>query len=122
MSAENTRADRIVAREILKGLPGEGPVPKHFHLDHPTPWKEGVGVRFVNRDGSSWIGNFQGGGSGHTEVIPWSEADCIAVIATDNFYLVEADNPDSYQTLGPQSLASGALLDEERLTLFVAEH
>jgi len=23
---------RIVRWEILKGLPGEGPVPKHFHL------------------------------------------------------------------------------------------
>jgi len=106
--------------EVLKGLPGVGAIPKHFHLGHPTPWTEGLVVRFWNGDGSEWVGNFQAGGSGHTEIVDWPEANAIAVIARDKFYLVDAKDPGDYGTLG-QGPVSGAILNEDRTRLFVAE-
>lgn len=47
-----------VGWEVLTGLPGDGPIPYHFHLGHPSPWAEGLVVRFWKADGSSWVGNF----------------------------------------------------------------
>ena len=67
MNRENT--SRIVRWEVLAGLPGEGPIPHHFHLGHPTPWKEGFVVRFWNQDGSEWVGNSQGGFLGHSGIL-----------------------------------------------------
>lgn len=120
MSTEASTS-QIVRWEILNGLPGEGPIPKHFHLGHPTPWAEGFVVRFWKADGSEWVGNFQGGGFGHTELVAWPEANAIVVIAADNLYLVDSQDPGKYVTLGPQCLVSGAILNEDRTKLFVAE-
>jgi hypothetical protein len=120
MSTE-ANTTHVVRWEVLNGLPGEGPIPKHFHLGHPTPWAEGFVVRFWNSDGREWVGNFQGGGFGHTEIVGWPEASAVVVIATDNFYLVDAKDPANYETLGPHCLVSGAILSEDRTKLFVAE-
>jgi hypothetical protein len=68
MSAAGASPGRIVRWEILKGLPGEGSVPKHFHQGHPTPWMEVIVIRFFNEDGSSWVGNFQGHLYTHSDV------------------------------------------------------
>lgn len=76
-------------------------------------------MRFWNGDGSEWVGNFQAGGSGLSEVVNWPEANAIAVIATDNLYLVDARDPADYVTL--QGVVSGAILNEDRTKLFVAE-
>jgi hypothetical protein len=55
MSADSS-SGRIVRWEILKGLPGEGLIPKYFHMGHPTPWAEGFVVRFWNEAmQTSWI-------------------------------------------------------------------
>ena len=54
MSAD-ANTSRIARWEILPGLPGDGPVPKHFHTGHPTPWAEGFVVRFWNDDGTEWV-------------------------------------------------------------------
>jgi hypothetical protein len=112
---------QVVRWEILNGLPGEGPIPEHFHLGHPTPWREGFVVRFWNADGSEWVGNFQDGDFGHREILAWPEANAVIVIAADDFYLVDCRDPGNYVTLGPQCLVSGAILNEDRTTLFVAE-
>ncbi|HEY4360659.1 MAG TPA: hypothetical protein VGN17_06805 [Bryobacteraceae bacterium] len=109
---------RTLRSKILTGLPGEGPVPKHFHLGHPTPWSEGFVVRFWT-DGNVWVGNFQDSDSGYSEVIAWHEADSFVVIAGNHFYLVDADNPNACQTLGPQNPVYEVMFDEERQTLFV---
>ena len=121
MSTADASPTGIVRWEVLKGLPGEGPNPKHFHMGHPTPWAEGFVVKFINPDETTWVGNFQSSRFGHTEVIAWPEADSIVVIAADDFYLVDINHSDSYETLGPQHLVSGVMFDEERRTLFVAE-
>jgi hypothetical protein len=113
---------RIVRWEILPGLPGNGPVPKHFHTGHPTPWAEGFVVRFWNADGSEWVGNFEPWWSGCSKLVDWPEANSIAVIAGGNFYLIDARNPDCYSTLGPHPHrpANDIGFDEQRQTIFVA--
>jgi hypothetical protein len=107
--------------EVLKGLPGEGPAPKHFHGGHPTPWTEGVVVRVRNADGGEWVGNFQGGHFSPKEIVAWPEANSVVVIVGGCFYLVDTDNPDNYLTLGPGCDASAAILSADRTRLFVAE-
>jgi len=72
---------RIIHFEILPGLPGVGPSPKHFHQGRPTPWSEGFVVRFWNSDGSHWVGNFQQGNYGYHDVVLWPEANAIVVVA-----------------------------------------
>jgi hypothetical protein len=113
--------NRIVRWEILKGLPGEGPVPTYFHLGHPTPWSEGLAVRFWNSDGTEWVGNFQTGPSRRTEIIDWPEATSVAVNAAGCFYLVNAGDPNDYCVLGPKSLVGDTTFNEDRTKLFVSD-
>ena len=114
-------SDTTVRWEILKGLPGEGPPPRYFHLGHPTPWKEGLAVRFWKDGGDHWIGNFQSGDRGNTQVVSWPEANSVYVIAAGGLYIYSADDPESYTTLGIQSHVEGAILSDDRTTLFVLE-
>ena len=108
-------------REVLKGLPAEGPFPTHFHQGHPTPWTEGFVVRFRNAGGNEWVGNFQEETLGRNEVVHWPEANALIVIAADNFYLIHSTNPGSYVSGGPLCFASGLFLNDDRTTLFVAD-
>lgn len=119
MKRPEVSTSQIVRWEILKGLPGDGPIPKYFHLGHPTPWSEGLVVKFSHADGTSWAGNFQRSAySRRTEVLLWPEADSVIVIASGAFYLIDASNPDKYSTV---RLVTQALLDPQRTMLFVAE-
>lgn len=119
MSADTTR--RIVRWEVLSGLPGDGPIPFHFHLGHPTPWAEGFVVRFSNHDGTKWVGNFQGGYLGHSDVVLWPGANAVAVIAGGYCYFIDAGNPASYSTLGSQCQVSDTSFDEQRQMFFVTD-
>ena len=119
MKADATTS-QVVRFEVLPGLPGEGPLPLHFHTGHPTPWAEGIVIRFRNEDGTEWVGNFQSR-SGGAEAILWPEANAVAVIAGGDFYLIDAKDPDSYTTLGSQCIASEVVLNEHRNVLVVAE-
>jgi hypothetical protein len=114
-----TAKNEIIRWEILPGLPGEGPTCKYFHVGHPTPWSEGPVVRFSRSDGSEWVGNFQGLQDWSTKVLLWPEADSVVVIAMDNFYLVDAQNPDAYVTLDSQLLVDDVMLDDDHKILFV---
>ena len=92
----------------------------YFHSQPPTPWAEGLVVRFWRADGSEWVGNFQGKQDWSTKVLLWPEADSIIVIAMDNFYLLDAGNPGNYVTVDSELLVDDAMLDDKRNTLFVA--
>jgi len=106
--------------EILSGLPGEGPAPIYFHAQHPTPWAEGLVVRFWRADGSQWVGNFQGKQDWSTKVLLWPEADSIAVVAMDNFYLLDGGNPANYITADSELVVDDVMLNDEHSVLFVA--
>ncbi len=95
MSAD-TSTNHIVRWEILKGLPSEGPLPKYFHLGHPTPWSEGFVVRFWNSDGTEWVGNFQSGWSPIGTVVDWPEAAIFVVIAYGAAYFLMKSDPQRY--------------------------
>jgi hypothetical protein len=79
---------RIVRWEVLNGLPGEGPMPKHFHLGHQTPWAEGFVVRFWNEDGTEWIGNFRRGGTEFSTLLDWCESNLFVVVAAGTLYFL----------------------------------
>jgi len=117
MSAD-ANMSRILRWEILPGLPGEGPIPKHFHFGHPTPWAEGFVTRFWNVDGSEWVGNFQGGIIGLNAVLEWAEADCVVLFARGACYFIPAGKPDRYENHGTDAMY--ALFDELRTLLIVA--
>src|SRR5579871_1556803 len=119
MSESSPAAGRIARWEILRGLPGEGPAAKYFHLGHPTPWAEGLVIKFFAADESSWVGNFQRSTYvRRTDVISWPEANTIIVIAAGALYLIDAANPAEYRSL---KLINGVLFDENREILFVGE-
>lgn len=80
---------------------------------------EGFIVRFINADGRQWVGNFQRLLSRRpNDVLLWNEANCVIVIASGAFYLIDAANPDDYYSL---RFITGIRFDEHRDTLFVAE-
>ena len=110
----------VIRWEILSGLPGEGPTPMYFHSQHPTPWAEGLVLRFWRADGSQWIGNFQGKQDWSTKVVLWPKVDSFVVIAMDNFYLLDAGNPANYITADSDLLVDDVMLDDEQSTLFAA--
>ena len=109
---------RIVRWEVLNGLPGEGPPPKHFHLGHPTPWSEGVVIRFWNEDGTEWVGNFQGGIYGLDTSFDWAEADFVVVFANGACYFIHTNEPNRWVVNGTNAVY--ALFDEQGSLLIVA--
>ena len=119
LSSDGTDAStsRIVRWEILKGLPSEGPVPKYFHLGHPTPWSEGFVVRFWNSDGTEWVGNFQSAW-GLGTVVDWPEAAIVVVIGYGACYFLQKSDPLQYVHHGFG--VTSALLDETRRLLILA--
>lgn len=78
---------------IEPGLPGTGPIPVHFHTGRPTPWSEGVVVRFTPRSGISWIANLQPGYGYATKIADWVEADALIIIAKGAVYFVRPNEP-----------------------------
>jgi hypothetical protein len=110
-SEATQRPDRIVRWEILKGLPGDGPAPKYFHLGHPTPWAEGFVVRFWNEDGTEWVGNFQGAWWGVSSVFDFPGSSMLTVVAFGACYILPKSDPERY-TCHRHGVTS-ALVDEE---------
>jgi hypothetical protein len=113
-------SSEILRWEILSGLPGEGPTPLYFHSQQPTPWAEGLVVRFWRADGSEWVGNFQGKQDWSTKVLLWPEADSVIVMAMDNLYLLDAGNPRNYVAADSELLVDDVMFDDDRNALFVA--
>lgn len=116
MSGESS--SQVVNWEVLPGLPGEGPIPKHFHLGHPTPWTEGFVVRFWNQNGDEWIGNFQRGINGLNKILDWNEAGCVVVFANGACYRISVSRPDQYSTHGSNVMY--VLFNDERTSLILA--
>jgi hypothetical protein len=107
--------------EILKGLPGDGPVPLHFHGGHPTPWTEGFVVKFFAPDDSAWVGNFQMGIVGFNLIVEWPESKSVVVVANGACYLVPVADPASYSTHRYPSVQA-LLFDHDREMLFIADY
>ena len=78
-------------------------------------------LRFVSSVGESWTGNFQGGSIGRIDVLEWPEANSLAVLVGDAFYLIDSTRPDVYVTLGEESSVSAVLLTGDRARLVVGD-
>lgn len=105
----------IVRWEILKGLPAQGPVPKYFHMGHPTPWAEGFVVRFWNDDGTGWVGNFQAQwGEGSVYELPG--ATSLVVIAYGACYLLPKADPERYVCQG-SGVTTALVCEQERILI-----
>ncbi len=116
MNGESS-TNRIVRWEVLQGLPSDGPLPKHFHSGHPTPWAEGFVVRFWNDDGTEWVGNFQGQW-GVESVFDLPESTVLIVIADGACYFLPKSDPERYTCHGHG--VTSALVDEEGTLLILA--
>src|SRR5580693_6052015 len=117
MNAHKSGSGRIVRWEILKGLPGEGLIPKYFHMGHPTPWAEGFVVQFWNEDGTEWVGNFQGGW-GVEAVFELPDSTFLYVIAKGACYLLSKSDPSRYTFHGCG--VRSALVDDAQTVLILA--
>ena len=107
--------DRIVRWEVLKGLPGDGPVPKHFQI---RPWQEGFVVRFWNTAGTNWVGNFGGGGAPFCTVFDWDEADMVVVAAAGALYFLRKGDQNSNMVRCGD--VTSVIFDENRSLLICA--
>ncbi len=105
----------IARWEILKGLPGEGPVPRHFHMGSPRPWREGLVVRFWNTSGTEWVGNFGRGGTPFSSVSDWSEAGFMVVVPSGALYFLSKNDSVQYITHCPD--VTGIIFDEDKRLL-----
>jgi hypothetical protein len=106
---------------VLEGLSGDGPAPTHYHLGHPTPWSEGLVVRFASESCGEWVGNFQLGAGSGTAVVDWPEADGIVVLAGGSLYLLSASDPESYVTHHSNQVKRVLLDPESQMLLVLAE-
>lgn len=84
------------AYEILKGLPGYGPMYISIPPDNYNLYSEGFVVRFYKKDGSEWVGNFQLGFTQLKKVIELTESPNLLVIAGGICYIM---NPESEKPL-----------------------
>lgn len=104
--------------QFLDGLPGEGPVPFHFYVDRPCPWREGTVLGFSLPDGARWIGNFASRRSTPLEVLFWANAGKLLVLLTEDLYVIDANSPASYSV--QRGVTNFRLADGE-VVLYVAD-
>jgi hypothetical protein len=79
---------------LLNGLPGTGPP----SVSCPREWgqlgREGTVVSFQRRDGSTWVGNFQGGLGTETAVREHPDSKRVLVIANGALYEVDPERAE----------------------------
>ena len=80
------------AYEILKGLPGYGPMYISIPPNNYNVYSEGFVVRFYKKDGSEWVGNFQLGFTQLKEVIELEESPNLLVIAGGICYSMDPES------------------------------
>jgi hypothetical protein len=68
-------------------------------MGRPSPWSEGIVVRFEPDAGPEWIGNLEPGYGGTTKIVPWEDAHAFIVIADGATYFVRPDAPDDWRHL-----------------------
>jgi|SRR5436190_12223360 len=83
--------------KILPGLPSSGELPVQFSESGTGTHREGFVVQFMPASGPPWIGNFQGGVSGVSEVLLHPDGSSVIIVADGQAYIV---NPESRELLG----------------------
>lgn len=86
--------------EVLAGLPGYGPMYVPVSEDGKGYYSEGYVVRFYKSDGSSWVANFEPGGSDFNLVIDYPDKNIIVVIACGLGYIMTPEQEKPLATFG----------------------
>jgi hypothetical protein len=105
---------------IEEGLPPFGPAAVHLHDGSPTPWRQGLVVRFTPDSGESWVANAKPGYGYRTAVWPWLATQSFIVVAAGNAYLVRPDRPEEWVHLAHQAI--GHLFDPNGPRVFIATY
>jgi hypothetical protein len=111
MSEPHSTPGEIVRWETLPGLPGDCPIPKHFHLGRPTPWSVGFVVRFWNVDGTEWVGNFQIGVTYFSGIVEMPAGKLLVIVARGACYFLPVNDPETFRVESGEVINS--LLSEE---------
>lgn len=82
---------------ILPGLPASGALTVQFSETGMGTHSEGFVVEFIPASGSHWVGNFQGGEVGTSDVVEHPDGSSLIIVARGQAYIV---NPDSRKLLG----------------------
>lgn len=77
--------------ELLEHLPPYGPPALLFSPSGPGPYSEQLIIRFWDRWGQDWVGNFRRDRGIGDEVISFKNPGRLLVIAKGNIYLVDID-------------------------------
>jgi len=91
--------------EKLAGLPAYGPPATSFSSTGKQLYSEGLVIRFTTNDGTSWIGNFQRGGTQYDYINHHPNGKNALIIASGQGYIVD---PVDRQLVG---LLGGAIVD-----------
>ncbi len=103
-----------------EGLPGHGDPPVYLHVGSPTPWSEGLVVRFASDEGSSWIANVRRGHGYQTALWRWEAANRFVVVAGGDAFLVNPQAPSEWTFL--THLATSCLFAEDGANAFIATY
>jgi hypothetical protein len=90
--------------EVLPGLPTSGPVAESFSATGQGKHREGYVVRFLQKNGESWVGNFQRGigypASPFNCVLEHPDGVHLIVISAGQGYVVDPENRNVVEVLG----------------------
>ena len=86
--------------EILKGLPPYGPLYVPVSTDNEPFYHEGLVVKFIKRDGSEWIANFDVGGTNLKKILELDNSNNLLVIACGICYLFSIEKTKPISILG----------------------
>jgi len=86
--------------EILSGLPPYGAAAEPFSATGQGKHREGFVVRFAAKSGDTWVGNFQPGFGGMSDVSEHPDGVNLVVIAGGQGYVIDPDRRCCVATFG----------------------
>lgn len=102
----------------LPGLPATGPPPYQFKSEHQRPHSEGIVVQVTVPGGPSWVGNFQPGEGGLSDVFGCPGHDRLCVVAGGQGYLLTVQRPWEYQIVAAHPITQVYPMPEKGLIVF----
>ena len=89
-----------IAFKVLGGLPPYGPQPEQFTAGSKRTHTEGLVLEFEPAGGTPWVGNFQCGLTGYSNVVAHPNGQDVVIIAGGVGYLVRPEEHKLIATFG----------------------
>ena len=77
--------------KILKGLPAYGEMYTSIPENGYSEFSEGLAIRFIKKDNTEWIGNFETGSSSLKFATKLKNSESILIIACGNCYIMNSE-------------------------------